>query len=255
MDGIRMWLEAVDPPLLWWVGGSILAYALVTNLAWWLRPRLRLHPVARAALVQAARFAFYLGVPYLALGGWPRPPFSGLISLDDLGLVGLSPLWPAARWLGSAGTGLALGLAAFLVLLLGWWNANRAGARLRFPPGPWWALLIDGLYLQVHWAFYRAAPAAALGDVYAGVFLGLGLVVVEWALDPAWRQGWREPEQAAERWLRVALAVTSALIFWFTRSLWACLAVHWALDLALWHLGREKADRIHRIVQDLQEPL
>ena len=240
MGAIKTWLSRFDSPLVFWVAASILACALVTNALWLLRSRgIQRHP-AWPALSQAARFVFFLGIPYLALGGWPRPPFSGLLSLEELGLVGFSPRWPATRWLQSVGTGLALGMAAMVLLLLAWTQANRAAGnhRLRFPPRQWWALWVDGLYLQVHWAFYRGALAAALEDVYTGVFVGLGLVYLEWALDPFWRQGWREPAQAAERWLRTALALVAALIFLFTRNLWVCLAIHGLLELTFWRLGQ-----------------
>jgi hypothetical protein len=197
--------------------------------------------VAQDLLIQVARFLFYLGIPYLVLGGWPRPPFHGLLSLEDLGLVGANPRWPATRWLGAAGTGIWLGLGAFLILLLAWKNANRGAVRLRFAARPWWSLLVDGLYLQVHWAFYRAGLAVALGDLYAGVFAGLALTYLEGALDPFWREGWRQQSQVAGRWLRAALALLAALLFLLTRNLWVCLAAHGVVELAFWRIGRPPA--------------
>ena len=238
VESMRTWLETLNPALLYWVGASVLACALITNLAWWLRSRVPLSPFAQDVLVQVARFLFYLGVPYLALGGWPQPPLRGLLSLEDLGLVGAHPRWPVTRWLSAAGTGAWLGLGAFLILLLAWRSARHGAIRLHFSPRPWWALLVDGLYLQVHWAFYRAGLAVALGDVYNGVFAGLGLVYLEGVLDPFWRAGWREQANVAGRWLRAALALVSALLFLLTRNLWVCLGVHWGLELAFWRIGR-----------------
>ena len=238
VDSIHTWLESLDPALLYWVGGSILVYALATNLAWRLRSRISSRPALRDTLVQVARFLFCLGIPYLALGGWPRPPFHGLLSLEDLGLVGANPRWPATRWLGAAGTGIWIGLAAFFLLLLAWRSANRGTVRLSLPPRPWWAVLIEGFYLQVHWAFYRAALAVALGDPSLGAFGGLGLIYLEWALDPAWRQGWREQAQAAERWLRAALALVAAILFFLTHNLWICLGLYWVLGIALRGVAR-----------------
>jgi hypothetical protein len=81
----------------------------------------------------------------------------------------------------------------------------------------------------------------ALGDLYAGTFLGLALAYAEWGLDPFWRQGWREETRAAERWLRAALALVTALLFLNTQNLWVCVPIHWGLELTLWRLGREKA--------------
>jgi hypothetical protein len=228
-------------PLTLWLAGSWLVYVLGTNLLWLLRAL----PIWRWPYIgwikEIGRLLFFLGVPYLILGGWPQPPFSGRLSPDDLGFAGIGPLWPATRWLSSLGTGLGLGFVAILFLLLARWAAvgappvvARGGARLDLPPLPWWRWLLDVLYHQVHWAFYRTALAALLGDLYAGVFAGLGLVYLEWGMDPFWRQGWKLPEEAGERWLRLALALIAALIFLLTRNLWVCLAVH-ALALVAFH--------------------
>jgi hypothetical protein len=232
-----------ESPLLYWVLGSVLAYALATNALWLARTGKLSLPTWSEGLIHVARFAFYLGVPYLALGGWPLPPFSALLSPQDMGLVGIGGRWPPTRWLSAVGTSVGFGLASFLLLLLAWMSANRArpGARLRFPPRPWWLITIDVLYLEVHWAFYRAALTVELDDVYIGVFLGLALVFLEWALNPFWRSGWRAENQPARQWLHVAMALVMAILFLFTRNLWVCLGVHLALEPAFWALGSERA--------------
>lgn len=248
------------PPLLLWLLGSVAAYALATNLIWLarlLRARAssavgngppidrwaRFRAAAGGALCQAGTFLFTVGVPYLALGGWPRRPLQGLITLQDMGMVGLggqTGTWPADRWLSAAGTGAGLGLAALAVLLLAWLAANypARGLELRFAPRPWWVLLVDAVYHQAHWAFYRAALAVLLDDVPLATFAGLGLVYVEWALNPFWRHGWGPLQgtagRAAAQWLRAALALVTALVFLWTRNLWICLGVHYAIELALW---------------------
>lgn len=231
--------DSLHSPLSPWLAGSILAYVLAANLAWLLRSRAFQRWPHWPWVVQAARFLFFLGVPYLALGGWPRPALSGLLSLDDLGLVGFGLAWPATDWLGAAGRGLVLGAAGFLILLVAWIAAKRlsVGAYLRLDR-PLWATVIDGLVLQVHWAFYRAALSVVLADVYSGVFAGLALIYLEWTLDPFWRQGWRSPSQATARWLHAALALITAVIFLSTRNLWICLAVHWATELTFSRLAR-----------------
>jgi len=195
--------------------------------------------------VQVGRFFFFLGIPYLALGGWPRQPYQGYLSLADLGLVGLTLDWPVTRWLGSVGLGLGLGLVALLILAFAWLNADRTAesSRLSFPSRSWWVLVVDVFYLQVHWAFYRGGLAIALDDLYAGVFWGLGLVYLEWGLNPFWRQDWRLESEAAGRWLQAALALVTALIFLLTRNLWICLGVHGLLVLVFWLVGAaSKAD-------------
>jgi hypothetical protein len=207
--------------------------------------------------VQVARFLFYLGIPYLALGGWPRQPFQGLVSMADMGMVSIGGRWPPTRWLEAAGTAIGIGLLAGLLLVLAWANANRRGPgepRFRFPRQPWWTIPVDTLYMEVHWAFYRAALAVLLADLYKGVVLGLGLVYLEWALNPAWRHGWRAAPRAAEQWLRAALALVSALVFLLTRNLWLCLGVHVVLALLFWSFGREpQADVDSAIVRPQED--
>lgn len=229
-------------PLLFWILGSVLIFGLGTSLLWLIRSNRFLRSPAGRWLVQVGRFLFYLGVPYLALGGWPRRPFQGLLSLDDMGLAGLGGRWPVTRWLESVGTGLGLGLLALLVLTLAWAVARwgEKPPRLRFPPRPWWMLLLDVIYLEAHWAFYRGALAVLAGDVYAGVFGGLGLVYLEWSLSPSWRRGWLRGSRATTQWLRAALALVVAFIFFLVRNLWVCLGVHLLLELAFWQLGKDQ---------------
>jgi hypothetical protein len=227
---------------MFWLFGSVLAYATGTNTLWLVRSRdFRRSPFV-FGLVQVGRFVFYLGIPYLVLGGWPRRPFQGLLSLQDLGLVGLSLDWPVTRWLRAVSTGLGVGLVALVGLVAAWKSANRGivGRGLRFAHRPWWVLLVDGLYLQVHWAFYRAALALNLDDLYAGIFGGVLLVYLEWSLSPSWRWGWRPSSRPAAQWLRAALALLTAILFLLTRNLWICLGVHWIMELTFWTLGRPR---------------
>lgn len=265
-------LSGSPSPLLFWLLGSVLIYALAANALWLarslaLRPRGRQRHAAQAALLaktpgwwlwQAGRFLFYLGIPYLALGGWPRRPFQGLLSPGDMGLVGLGGSWTVARWLGAAGTGVGLGAVALALLLLA---RRHAGSMPPFPSRQWWEILIDVTYVEVHWAFYRAALTLLLGDPYLGVFAGLGLVYVEWAVSPFWRRGWhltpttqsavlndglrfgdsREESQAAGQWLRAALALVIAVLFLLTENLWICLVVHCLVELVFYSHNRQKA--------------
>jgi hypothetical protein len=238
MDNIANWLASASASLwlLLWVLGSALVYALGTHVLWLTRSTSLRRSLYLRWLEQVGRFVFFLGIPYLALGGWPRRPYQGLLSLDALGLVGLNEGWPVARWLDTVGTGLGLGLLTLLILILAWTNVKRNidGSQLRCPPRPWWALLVDVAYSEVHWAFYRASLALVRDDVYAGAFLGLGLIYAEWAINPFWRQDWRLPSLAARRWLRATLALAIALLFLLTRNLWVCFGVHLLLELAFW---------------------
>lgn len=232
--------------MLLWVGGSVLGYIAIANVLWWFRATVWLRSPSGRALFQMGRFLYYLVVPYLALGGWPRQPQQGLLALEDVGLVGLSLQWPVTRWLEAAGTGFGLGLLALLILGLAWANASRLSRRARgesalsFEPRPWWAVLVGGLYLEAHWAFYRGGLAVALGDVYAGVFWGLAVACLECLLNPFWRAGWQRRGRGGQVWLNAGLALTSALLFLLTRNLWICLAVHWLIALVFWSLARHR---------------
>lgn len=245
MDGLlARWAPAIAAsPLAFWIGGSLLAYVVGANVLWLFRDRLPRGPIRW--LVQVARFSFYLILPYLALGGWPRRPHQGLLSLQDMGLVGLSERWPVTRWLEAAGIGLGWGALALALLGLACASANRRDARtwLRFSPSRWWAVLVNVLYLEVHWAFYRGALVVVLDDVYAGSFLGLGLVFLEWTLDPFWRQGWRMESGVAGRWLHAALALVITALFLLTRNLWVCLAIHGVIEFSMRQVGRERGLR------------
>ncbi len=235
-------LDAPAPPLLLWVLGSVLVYILGVNVLWLTRETRRLPAGAGSALYQAGRFLYYLGVPYLVLGGWPLEPHRGLLAPVTLGLAGLDATWTVSRWLEAAGTGVGVGLLALGFVALAWLNANRGqgAARLGFSAIPPWKVLIDGLYLQVHWAFYRGALAMLFDDLYVGVFWGLVLVCVELLSSPFWRRCWRTRACAGDAWLLGVQALVSALLFLLTHNLWICLAVHWALSLTGWGLARSR---------------
>jgi hypothetical protein len=158
-----------------------------------------------------------------------------------MGLVGLNTQWPPTRWLSAAGTGLGLGLATGLCLLIAWLQAGaRTNSRLYFANRPWWLWTLDILVLEVHWAFYRAALGDLLDQLYVGILLSLAVIYAEWALDPAWRAGWREASSATWQWLRSALAVAMGLGFLLTRNLWICLLVHALLEFGLWQVGQNR---------------
>jgi hypothetical protein len=158
-----------------------------------------------------------------------------------MGIAGLGGDWPASRWLESAGTGLALGFGAVAVLVAAWAIANRGDRSLGFVVQGWWQIPVIGFAREVHWSFYRAALSAILADIYAGIWAGLLLVLIEWGLNPAWRSTWRDPERAGRPWLGVGLAFLSALLFLLTRNLWICIAVHWLVSATLLTIARNSA--------------
>jgi hypothetical protein len=232
--------------LMIWLLGSVSINALATNALRFVEGSHSWQRFYRGWVWEGARFLYFVGIPYLALGGWPQGPNRGLLSLGDMGIVGLDAIWPVTRWLQAAGAGLGWGLTVLVFLVLSWVSANRhAGGRLlSFSARPWWSVLVDVLYLQIHWAFYRGILTLVTGDPYAGTFVGLGLVYLEWLLNPFWRQGWREQSVVATLWLRSAMALVIAVAFFLSRNLWICLLVHGVLEFAMRQLGRGNSRRI-----------
>jgi hypothetical protein len=243
-------------PLLFWVLGSALLYALSTNLNWLTRSHDFWHsPYARTA-AEIGRFLFFLGIPYLALGGWPRQPYQGLLSPQDLGIVGLGAQWPPTRWLEAIGIGLGLVLVTLLFLVLTWSNVKRTSesTALRLPARPWWLVFLNVVYLEVHWAFYRSSLAVVMEDLYTGMFSGLALVYLEWALDPSWRKSWRQNSHAAIQWLQAVLALISTLAFLLTRNLWVCMGIHGLLTLITSQTGQFRASTPPSVAEHIQAP-
>ncbi|MFQ6059080.1 MAG: hypothetical protein ACE5MB_09420 [Anaerolineae bacterium] len=231
-------------PVLW-LALSFVLYALATNVTWYYRqPRpgrvgrlveaIRNWPY-RDGPLQALRLLYYLGLPYLAL-------LKGVINPRSMGLSDLD-------WLRGAGLGVALGGGAFLLLALTWWyyahsthllypQADPLSSHLTTLNRPWgWALLLlDVIYLEVHWAFYRSGPIQVLADLYSGVFLGLALAFLEAYSSPHLRRGLRQPEQAGGILLTGSLALVVALIYLFTHNLWLCVLSHLGIEVGLLRL-------------------
>lgn len=240
---VDLWgMGEVGTTLVAWLFGSVLVNALATNSMWFIEGSNFWGRSYRRWLWELARFLYYVAIPYLVLGGWPQGPNRGLLSLGDLGIASLDAVWPLTRWLQAVGTGLGWGLTVLVFLVLSWVNANRHAGNLRlaFSPEPWWHVLLEVLYLQIHWAFYRGALTVVIGDLYVGTFVALGLIYLEWSLNPFWRQGWREQPLAAVSWMRAAIALASAVAFFVSRNLWISLLVHGVWELCLRQLGRER---------------
>jgi hypothetical protein len=193
-------------------------------------------------LVEALRLIYYLGLPYLALlGGFASPRLFGLTAID----------WPR-----SLAVGALLAAGAFVLLvLIGWYYAratrnfalcDRSFATFRTGPfaAPlgdlarplgWVFSLRDAIYLEAHWTFYRAGPMLILGD-YGGVFVGLAIALVEGYLDPTVRRHLSKPGSAEQPLFVASLAVAMTVVFFFTRNLWLCIALHAAMQFGLLRL-------------------
>jgi hypothetical protein len=243
-----------------WLGGSLLVAAVWTNLAWFFRqPRAGAVGdfVARLVdwrfspgLLQLFRLLYTVGVPFAALLWGHDAVVRRLLGLQQFELPTLdgepTSGIVAANWLDwshDVGWAVALGIGAWALLALGWWGYRRAVLaageldRVAGVDSSGWNLLREAAYHEAHWAFYRNAPILALG-MYSGVWVGLALVALEAALDPAWRRGLATPGQAPGRLMRLALAVVSSVTFLLTENLWLMLALHWGISWGLVALAR-----------------
>jgi hypothetical protein len=211
-----------------WILASMTVFVLVTLLV----PAERL-PALRAdvkgrVLEQALRLIYFLGLPYAAL-------LAGHLATIDLGLTGSGgPLlgWTPAEWLSSLGTALTLAVITFIPVA---WASRQLARRQRLLAADSrsaGALVVDAVYAEAHWAFYRSAPLILLSDVYTAALFGAFLVLVEWAVVVI-RNGLGQTE-ARQTWLRRALWLAlSTTLFILTSNFWVILGSHLVLELAL----------------------
>jgi hypothetical protein len=249
-----MQLDLTNPLL--WVLGSLALAAIVTNLAWLASPARRrgdsLAPGSTwGGLEPLAWLAWALFLFLTPVAAW----WAGALSPY---LMGLSEL----DWVGTLASGGLLAAAIIGITIFGWlmYRHNlparaRAGGQLH----PWLAP-VDAALLQWHWAFYRAGVigwltlvthANTAGQVtilaplmkqplYWGSWLGMLLVVVEWAINPFARRTLVAARNnaayasAAERTvIRMGLAVATTALFILTRNFWLLLLCHVIVETAV----------------------
>jgi hypothetical protein len=261
MDPLQSLLNLADYKLesALWVVFSIGLYALGADIAWhYRRPRPgRLGHWAETVkgwpyrhwLLEAGRFLYYIGIPYVALlRGVALPRLMGLTDLD---------------WLRGISLGTVLGGGTFLLLaLIGWWYARavaalpllareRRGESLGDDSANGWSLLREVIYLETHWAFYRSVTILLLDDYYVGTFLGFLLVTLEWSIDPAWRRDWSMPWRSVSILTRGSMAFAVAIIFLFLRNLWVLVPIHWGIEMACHRLLAVFSQRLGISPQDM----
>jgi hypothetical protein len=212
---------------------SIGLYALAANLAWanrrWTLRSDRLGrfalwaSTARLAQVLAhlSRWIYFLLIPWGTLiVGWNTARALGIWRLD---------------WQTTIIPFAALGVGAMLVLVWVW----RPYARTLHPhavdeTGWYWAgQIVQAVYQETHWAFYRSGPVLWLGDFYWGGLFGLALALLEGWSNPHVRAGAAEVTRADAPLWRASLAIVSTLVFLSTHNSWYCLGVHLLVTLAL----------------------
>ena len=234
--------------LVVWVLGSVLLYGVAVNVWQRLRRtssgRLGRSTTALVSqpgglwLSQALRFLYYLCIPYLALS-------RGVTSPILMGMWGAG--WFQPGWASQLALGLAVGVATLALLLWSWrhfllaaheTDQGTPGAPYSFQrrvlavPWGWGLIVLEVLYLEMHWAFYRGATIRAMGEYY-GVFGGLVLVLAEWGLNPLFRHNLSTATRDGETMTTAVTAFSMVVIYYLTANLWLCIVVHLIIQFGL----------------------
>ena len=233
-----------------WILASMVVYVLETLLVSQTQlTRWQAAGVGRW-LIQIARLLYYLGVPYAAL-------LAGVIAPVDMGLTGVAgPVlgWTGAEWLHSVGLGLIAGAVVLIPIGIAARQMDRAGHPLGVDERSAGAILVDSIYAESHWAFYRTAPLMLLDNVYVATLIGLGLIGVE-LLVSLLRSGLGQYPEERQSWLGTLLLLTlSAALFVLTRNLWVMILTHIAVEMLIKWWATRLARRTAETQLPLQEP-
>lgn len=214
------------------LAAAIVLYAVSANLAWLSHTprggRLgRLlgwgqHSRVASFAGELARWLYYLGVPWGTL-------MLGYNTMRALGVWGMD-------WFAPAPVFLALTLGAAAAIFWVWRPYVQVEHLHAIDESGWnWARhMVEIVYQEAHWAFYRSGPILWLGDnAYWGSLFGLMLVLLEGVSNPQVRAHWRDVTRADAPLWSGSLAIISTLIFIYTQNAWYCLLVHLVLDQGL----------------------
>jgi hypothetical protein len=241
--------EAQLLPVIWTLASMTVAVLSMLLISPARLAQLRLS-VGGRFLEHFLRLLYFVGIPYAAL-------LTRAIAPIDMGLSGSGgPLlgWTAAEWLRGLGTALTIGV---LVLIpIGWASRQiaRAGLPLSADERSVGAVIVEAIYSEFHWTFYRAAPLILLADVYGAVLVGVVLVGTEW-LVMLMRNGLSSMAAERQLWLRrIIFLAMSAALFILTQNAWLAIGLHLASEIMLkaWlaHLTR-RAEPV--MVETLQQ--
>jgi hypothetical protein len=219
--------EAQLLPVLWTLASMTVAVLVILFVSPPQLDRLRATTGGRL-LEQFLRLIYFIGVPYAAL-------LTGSLAAIDMGLTGAGGSilgWSPTEWLRGLSTALTLGAIVLLPIGLASRQIARAGQPLGIDDRSAGAVIVDAIYAEIHWTFYRAAPLILLADVYAAVIFGVLLVGVEWIVVLI-RNGVSPSPAERQQWLRRgALLALSAALFMLTQNVWLAMLAHSVLELA-----------------------
>lgn len=241
-----------------WALVSFLIYALVSNLAALPDIAARLGALetsrglvpktAQGVVFELARFGFYIGLPFIAL-------FLGWMDIRVMGLG--MPNWAEGlQW------AIILLLAAWLILMVIWLPYLRATADVAVAPNSTRSFprrLVELIYMQFHWAFYRGAAISLLTGIlpdagYWGTAIGLGMVYAEALTNPRIRQHLNRLGEADAVVWSAGQAVINALGFLVTLNFYLLVMIHFLLELTVPHLRAAPPERSPRASPSIARP-
>jgi hypothetical protein len=239
--------EAQLLPVFWTLASMTVAVLAILFVGAAQLDRLRATAGGRF-LEQFLRLVYFIGVPYAAL-------LTGSIGAMDMGLTGAGGSilgWSPAEWLRGLSMALMLGVIVLIPVGAASRQIARAGQPLGADDRSAGAVIVEAIYAEIHWAFYRAAPLILLGDVYTAVLFGVALVGVEW-LVVLIRNGLSSAPDERQSWLRRgALLALSATVFALTRNVWLAIFLHATLEL-LWKVWLQHL--VHRPIEPARVPI
>lgn len=226
---------------------SVIFYALIANFIDHpaITKRLKgvettrsLFPKTTVGIVfELLRFGFYVGLPFIAL-------YAGWVDVRSMGLGQLD--WAeGVRW------AIVILLAAWLLLMVIWLPYLRATANVYAAPNATLSFarrLVELIYMQAHWAFYRAAAIVLFQGVipdalYWGSAFGFGLVCLEAFTNPHLRGHLAVPGEVDEIVWSFGQAVLNTLTFIVTRNFYLLMLVQFVLTISVPHLRAPKPRR------------
>ena len=201
----------------------------------------------RQGVGRIVQIFYFVGIPYAAIVSGTLPPrLLGLKGVEYFALIDFQAGAAAAQiqytivlvlleWFVDAGVSLAAGLAA-LVVLGGVWISLarvRVGETTVFQ----WSVL-DTIYHSLHWAFYWAIFWGLTGDLYLGVVLGTGFVILEWILIVQMHQEWESQQQTLL--VNIFILILTGAIFFYSPNLWLLWPIHLLMVVLIKKLDRTR---------------
>jgi hypothetical protein len=224
------------------VAASMLMYVAGANIAWFHRVKPTSWPSSQLrrftgssfprALYELWRLVFYVGLPYAAL-------YFGWVDLRAMGL-GFLDWSKGLRW------AIVLSLATWSLLMFVWVPYLRATSkipvRIDLDGQTWSRRVVEVIYMQAHWAFYRAACILILTTVlhddlaiYWGASAGIALTFIEAWADPRVRRHIAQLGEGEQALWSAGQAIINTVGFVLTRNVWLLALIHLALEFSVPH--------------------